>query len=217
MHIIHHLPVTRLTENNFSMKILNWKNVFLCRSLFNLWVNMLDELLGDFFSIFLSLQITRHRGWRWEMMYGRNRAQRWLSFTKNKCNGTERECYLFCMFGGASAAVPWVARFECADWGFVNAADHRLAAAQRGRTHLRVHWYTVVMKAMHWVKATSGQVVFHGRVHSTVNDNKRVLWMYQLYFLLFLKAYFLTKLETNLLLLFKTLNRKVSYSTSLNK
>lgn len=81
-------------------------------------------------------------------------------------------CYLFWMFGGAGAAAAWVARFECACRGFVKAADHWLAAAQRGWTHLRVHWCNVMRKVLHGVKGPSGQVVSHGKVHGTAEVNK---------------------------------------------
>lgn len=64
-----------------------------------------------------------------------------------------------------------MARLECAVWGFVKAAQHRLAAAQRRRTHLRVHWYNGIRKALHGVKGSSGQVVSHGKVHGTVEMN----------------------------------------------
>lgn len=77
------------------------------------------------------------------------------------------------MFGGASAVVPRVAGFECTYRGFVKGADHRLAAAQRGWTHLRIHWNNVVRKAMHCVKGTSEQVISHGKVHGTVKVNKK--------------------------------------------
>lgn len=66
-----------------------------------------------------------------------------------------------------------MARLERVGWGFVNAANHRLAAGQRGWTDLRVHWYSVIRKALHGVTRPSGQVVSHGKVHGTVEIKKK--------------------------------------------
>lgn len=82
-------------------------------------------------------------------------------------------CYLLWMFGGASAAAPWVARFEYTCRGFVKAAYHWVAAAKRGWTHLRVHWGNVMRKSLHGLTAPSGQDMSHGTVHGTAEVNKQ--------------------------------------------
>lgn len=45
-----------------------------------------------------------------------------------------------------------MARLKCAPWRFLTAAHHRLVAAQRKWTHLRVHRYTGTREAVNVVR-----------------------------------------------------------------
>lgn len=78
--------------------------------------------------------------------------------------------YLLRLFGGAGAAATRVPGFEHAGWGFLQATDHGLAAAQRRRTHLRVH-RNDVRKAMH---GRSRQHRSHGKAWGTEEINERL-------------------------------------------
>lgn len=59
--------------------------------------------------------------------------------------------YLFGVFGRAGAVASGVAGSERAGRRFVRAADHRLAAVERRRTHLGIHWQHVLGKVLHGV------------------------------------------------------------------
>lgn len=81
------------------------------------------------------------------------------------------ETHLLWVFGGAGAAVAWVAGFERAGRRSVQ-AHQRLAAAQGQRTHLGVHGGHVVRKSLHGIGVYSGQNLSHGKVRRHCTDGR---------------------------------------------